>query len=109
MTMRRSLTSLSQKLRGQASAEEPDTLRCGDLTIDVPRHVVSWRGKEIELTATEFKLLTVLAHEPAIRPERARASPVLVDTDRLVARGRGGRPQADEAGDDEPGPCEPLR
>jgi len=48
-------------LRGQASTEEQDTLRCGDLTIDVPRHFVSWRGKEIELTATEFKLLTVLA------------------------------------------------
>ena len=25
------------------------------------RHLVSWRGKQIELTATEFKLLVVLA------------------------------------------------
>jgi len=33
----------------------------GDLVIDVPRHLVSWRGKPIDLTATEFKLLTVLA------------------------------------------------
>jgi len=47
--------------RGQASAEEQGTLRFGDLVIDGPRHLVSWRGNSIELTATEFKLLTVLA------------------------------------------------
>jgi two-component system phosphate regulon response regulator PhoB len=38
-----------------------DQLRFGDLLIDVPRHVASWKGKAIELTATEFKLLTTLA------------------------------------------------
>jgi two-component system phosphate regulon response regulator PhoB len=47
--------------RGHAPAEESDTLRFGDLLIDAPRHLVSWRGKAVELTATEFKLLTVLA------------------------------------------------
>jgi two-component system phosphate regulon response regulator PhoB len=33
----------------------------GDLTIDIPRHRVSWKGDLLELTATEFKLLTTLA------------------------------------------------
>ncbi len=33
----------------------------GDLVIDVPRHLVSWKGKPVELTATEFKLLSLLA------------------------------------------------
>jgi two-component system phosphate regulon response regulator PhoB len=33
----------------------------GDLRIDIPRHLVSWRGQRIELTATEFKLLSLLA------------------------------------------------
>jgi DNA-binding response OmpR family regulator len=47
--------------RGQSVAEEQDTLRFGDLLIDNPRHIVSWRGKSVELTATEFRLLTVLA------------------------------------------------
>src|SRR6266850_5320350 len=47
--------------RGQSAAEEQETLRFGDLLIDNPRHVVSWRGKSVELTATEFRLLTVLA------------------------------------------------
>jgi two-component system, OmpR family, phosphate regulon response regulator PhoB len=33
----------------------------GDLVIDIPRHLVSVNGKRVELTATEFKLLTILA------------------------------------------------
>jgi two-component system phosphate regulon response regulator PhoB len=40
---------------------EKETLQFGDLTIDSPRHQVSWRGKPVDLTATEFKLLAVLA------------------------------------------------
>lgn len=47
--------------RGRAADDEMPSLKFGDLLIDVPRHVVSWRGKSVELTATEFKLLTVLA------------------------------------------------
>jgi len=47
--------------RGSAAQESPDTLRFGELVIDVPRHVVSYRGRNIDLTATEFRLLTVLA------------------------------------------------
>ena len=38
-----------------------DQLRFGDLNIDVPRHVANWKGKPFDLTATEFKLLTILA------------------------------------------------
>ncbi len=47
--------------RGQPGAADPETLRFGDLLIDTPRHLVTWRGKPVELTATEFKLLNVLA------------------------------------------------
>ncbi len=52
-----------QKLlqRGQNLEETQETLRFGELLIDGPRHIVSWRGKSVDLTATEFKLLTVLA------------------------------------------------
>ncbi|MEI7806949.1 MAG: winged helix-turn-helix domain-containing protein, partial [Verrucomicrobiota bacterium] len=28
---------------------------------DMPRHVITWKNKPIEMTATEFKLLTILA------------------------------------------------
>ncbi len=47
--------------RGQPEPAEPETLRFGDLLIDPPRHLVQWRGKPVELTHTEFKLLTLLA------------------------------------------------
>lgn len=47
--------------RSRPSEESRDTMRFNDLLIDVPKHIVSWRGKPIELTATEFKLLVLLA------------------------------------------------
>jgi two-component system phosphate regulon response regulator PhoB len=47
--------------RGQTGATAPETLQFGDLVIDAPRHAVSCRGKSIDLTATEFKLLALLA------------------------------------------------
>jgi two-component system phosphate regulon response regulator PhoB len=47
--------------RGGGTEPETDRLAFGDLLIDNPRHLVSWKGKSLELTATEFKLLTVLA------------------------------------------------
>jgi DNA-binding response OmpR family regulator len=40
---------------------EPEVLQFGALLIDPPRHVVKWRNRPIELTATEFKLLLILA------------------------------------------------
>jgi DNA-binding response OmpR family regulator len=44
------------------SADDPVThLRFGDLEIDVPRHVVTVGAAPITLTATEFKLLEILA------------------------------------------------
>jgi len=47
--------------RRQAPPEPSVALNFGKLTIDVPQHLVTWRGKPVELTATEFRLLTVLA------------------------------------------------
>jgi DNA-binding response OmpR family regulator len=47
--------------RGEEPAEKRETIRYGDLKIDLPKHFASWRGKQLDLTATEFKLLVVLA------------------------------------------------
>ena len=47
--------------RGRPEAKAPDTHKFGELLIDSPRHLVSWRGKRIDLTATEFRLLSILA------------------------------------------------
>jgi DNA-binding response OmpR family regulator len=45
---------------GDAAAE---ILRAGDLTIDIPRLRVDVSGRPVELTATEFQLLTALARQ----------------------------------------------
>jgi DNA-binding response OmpR family regulator len=59
----RELVLRIQKLLARAkAADDPITqLRLGALEIDVPRHQVTVSGKAIELTATEFKLLEILA------------------------------------------------
>ncbi len=59
----RELVLRIKKLLGRAaSAGEPAAvLRFGDLTIDVPRHEVRVGADPVALTATEFKLLHLLA------------------------------------------------
>jgi len=47
--------------RGKPAEAAKEKLVFGDLVIDMPRHAVFWKGKQIELTATEFKLLVTLA------------------------------------------------
>jgi len=47
--------------RGRVELEKFERMTFGDLVLDLPRHSVTWRGKRIDLTATEFKLLTILA------------------------------------------------
>ena len=52
-----------KKILARIPGPEPveEQLRYGDLLIDLPRHLASWRGKTVDLTATEFRLLTLLA------------------------------------------------
>jgi len=47
--------------RAQAVDDNGAFLRLGDIDIDVARHVVQAAGAEVVLTATEFKLLEILA------------------------------------------------
>lgn len=47
--------------RGKTRESRMERLVFGDLAIDIPRHSVSWRGDSLDLTATEFRLLTTLA------------------------------------------------
>jgi len=60
----RELVLRVKKILERAAApakSQRDNFTIGDLHIDVPRHEVRWKGKAIELTATEFKLITLLA------------------------------------------------
>lgn len=43
-----------------APASKAERFEIGELLIDVPRHTVNVKGKRIELTATEFRLLVLL-------------------------------------------------
>jgi two-component system phosphate regulon response regulator PhoB len=59
----RELVLRIKKLLARAKAAEEPTahLRVGELEIDVPRHRVTINGAAVALTATEFKLLELLA------------------------------------------------
>ncbi len=46
---------------GPAAEERSDEIHLKDLSLDIPRHQTMVRGRTIDLTATEFKLLTILA------------------------------------------------
>jgi len=48
----------------ERSASTAATLHVGDLTIDLNSHRASVAGREIRLTPSEFKVLTLLAREP---------------------------------------------
>jgi two-component system phosphate regulon response regulator PhoB len=59
----RELVLRIKKLLGRVKSADDSLamLQVGDLEIDVPQHRVSVSGKPVDLTATEFKLLEVLA------------------------------------------------
>jgi DNA-binding response OmpR family regulator len=51
-------------LRRHAGRGESETLRAGDLVLDVPRMRVTRGDEPVELTATEFGLLAAMARQP---------------------------------------------
>jgi len=53
---------IRKQLARSSSGDDPSSnLRIGEISIDVPRHAVQVGAKGIVLTATEFKLLEILA------------------------------------------------
>jgi DNA-binding response OmpR family regulator len=50
--------------RTTVQPESAQLIKRGDLTIDVPRHEVSYAGKQVSLTATEFRILEFIAGRP---------------------------------------------
>ncbi len=50
--------------RVEPGATPSDTIRAGDVTLDVPRMRAEVDGRLVELTATEFELLATLARRP---------------------------------------------
>jgi DNA-binding response OmpR family regulator len=50
--------------RSTAGQTPPDLIRVGDLVIDVPRMHVTRGGNVVDLTTTEFQLLSAMAQRP---------------------------------------------
>jgi len=50
--------------RAEKAAAPADVLHAGDLTLDVPRMRLTVGGRPVELTASEFQLLTTLVRQP---------------------------------------------
>ncbi|MEA2682220.1 MAG: two-component system, OmpR family, alkaline phosphatase synthesis response regulator PhoP [Chloroflexota bacterium] len=51
--------------RTEAAAQAPEVIRAGDdVELDLPRMEARVAGRRVELTATEFQLLTALARQP---------------------------------------------
>ena len=50
--------------RAEAASSPAETMRVGDMSIDVPRMSVRVHDRDVELTPTEFQLLVTLARSP---------------------------------------------
>ena len=47
--------------RNSPASASSEVIRHGDLVVDVPRHEITWKGRPVVLTATEFRILHFLA------------------------------------------------
>ncbi len=62
-----------------AETEQDKVIERGDLRMDPLRHSVSWKGKEVSLTVTEFLLLQALAQRPGFVKSRDQLMDVAYD------------------------------
>jgi two-component system response regulator ChvI len=62
-----------------ASAPSQGVYVYGDLCLDPDRHDVTWKGKSIHMTVTEFKMLSDLARNPGIVKSRNRLMDASMD------------------------------
>jgi len=67
-----------------APASETDHIVWKELCVDVPRHRATVKGKPLDLTATEFKLLTILAQRRERVQSRERLLQDVWEYDRLI-------------------------
>jgi two-component system response regulator ChvI len=77
----RALLRRQDALDGAEIAETEDTkiMERGELRMDPLRHAVSWKGKDVSLTVTEFLLLQALAQRPGFVKSRDQLMDVAYD------------------------------
>lgn len=64
---------------GTSAPEESAIMDRGELTMDPLRHAVTWKGKDVSLTVTEFLLLQALAQRPGFVKSRDQLMDVAYD------------------------------
>jgi len=57
---------------GVAHESRSETIRAGDLELDLQRYQVTWKGKLVALTVTEFMMLLALVRHPGHVKSRAQ-------------------------------------
>ncbi|QYX55821.1 response regulator transcription factor [Roseovarius sp. SCSIO 43702] len=62
-----------------SDAEDGKVIERGDLRMDPLRHSVSWKGRDVSLTVTEFLLLQALAQRPGFVKSRDQLMDVAYD------------------------------
>ena len=62
-----------------ADSEETKLMVRGELSMDPLRHLVSWKGRDVSLTVTEFLLLQALAQRPGFVKSRDQLTDVAYD------------------------------
>jgi two-component system response regulator ChvI len=67
-----------------AGEEEPAQIVRGRLTMDSARHRVTWDGKDVTLTVTEFMILEALAQRPGVVKSRNQLMDVAYQDDIYV-------------------------
>jgi len=79
----RALLRRQEAINGDAEGVEPTTetkvMERGQLRMDPLRHSVSWKGKDVSLTVTEFLLLQALAQRPGFVKSRDQLMDVAYD------------------------------
>jgi two-component system response regulator ChvI len=77
----RSLLRRQDALEGitVADSEETKVMVRGGLSMDPLRHAVTWKGKDVSLTVTEFLLLQALAQRPGFVKSRDQLMDVAYD------------------------------
>lgn len=77
----RALLRRQEALEGGVTevSEEAKVIQRGHLTMDPLRHSVTWKGKDVTLTVTEFLLLQALAQRPGFVKSRDQLMDVAYD------------------------------
>lgn len=66
----RALLRRNEASRAEGAGGAAGTLTRGDLVLDELRHRCTWKGKDVDLTVTEFLLLKALAARPGVVKSR---------------------------------------